>query len=415
MLNRNSNRNQSDGLDSSETLAADEAQEKLADKQADVSTKAAEEATRVEKEEMERRAENQRLEKERTDRERQRREVLQPWKDMQQSLAHAESDELITLPLVAGETDLLSQLYTLMDRLFDTRNPDLLARLPSIVDDFICLLAPLIEASNVVASHRSRDASKMASEFSKGGNATLAALLVCCDATKKETNEEDGVATKLERVKKAICSYYEIESESVLPKKVEAFVRLGRPTRNMLMHLFHLIIGYFIISELTLSDVVASLPKDLADYIIEKAEELASLVNPNASFSSSMTILSYLNTFALPGFEMDNAWELSAEVVMGIIDSLTNVGNTPANLESHRTLVVEPHFKPKQHYTVSGGMNESEVDYCGGTDSVHTKRRRRITRVLLLLALKRPITRRLPNDFFDECGGFTRCLLRLGQ
>ena len=193
MLNRNSNRNQSDGLDSSETLAADEAQEKLADKQADVSTKAAEEATRVEKEEMERRAENQRLEKERTDRERQRREVLQPWKDMQQSLAHAESDELITLPLVAGETDLLSQLYTLMDRLFDTRNPDLLARLPSIVDDFICLLAPLIEASNVVASHRSRDASKMASEFSKGGNATLQLFLFVVMLRRKKRTKRTGL------------------------------------------------------------------------------------------------------------------------------------------------------------------------------------------------------------------------------
>jgi len=163
-----------------------------------------------------------------------------------------------------------------------------------------------------------------------------------------------------------------------------------------------------------LADAVAHLPEDVAEKLINDAAELARLVNPKqrSTFSSTMTILSYLNTFALRGLETD--WEqLASQVVLRIFDSLTNVGSSSKAVETHDRLV-KPHFKRSQHYTVSGGINESGgVDYCSDNSRLHGDKRRRIIRVLVLHFLKKSIMRRVPNGMFNECGGFTRCLLRL--
>ena len=366
-------------------------------------------------------AAEQRLEKERLDRERQRWESdMKQCNDMQQILALAMSDDSTTQPLLAVKTNFLDTLSDILDVISDHQHPERLDRLPSVAIDAISVLRPLVNAYNVVASQQKGEASKMASAFGDGGNATLARLLDCCDTTKRRPSEAEDpvIAAELERVQKAICLYNkdDIEKISQYPsKKVEKFVKLGHPTRNMLMHLFNLIMTHLIIAELKLSDVVAHLPKDVAEALIKSARELARLVNPDSPFISSMiemTIMAYLNTFAFPGLDTD-AWELASQVVLRIFDSLTNVGSSPTQVESHRTLVL-PCVHRVQSITVSGVMNDScGVDYCGDSSRSHRDRRRRAFRLYALNILKRSITRRLPNDFFDDFGGFTRCLLRL--
>lgn len=317
--------------------------------------------------------------------------------------------------LLVAETKLLTNVQDTINAIFDTQQQGNLDRIPSLTTALICLFSSLTKANKLLAERQHNKAGKRATVVNFDVTRSHAALLLDCDTENDatETNKErPEVTNMILRVKAAIYRHdksddiAQADFESMITDdKLGAFIRLGHPTKKLATHVLHLGIMYTILSALTVFTLHADLSKGKYSEYTEHARELAGRVNSGATLDKDTTMLNYLKIFAFPGLENDATWELAATVVCEMFASLTQLNGErrPRLLECYKTAETK---------TLAGGTDVHSIYCSGDVGDCYKRRRQRVFKTCLVMILKKPIQKRLPDGFFSG-RGFTRTLLRL--
>ena len=319
-------------------------------------------------------------------------------------------DEDETPTLTAGKTNIIEKLADMADSNFEGKVIDL----KKVIKNLTCLISSNYDASSVIASRQSSSANRTAAVFKRSSNVTIGSLLSSCDDSDDALVGEGDSDEAMKRLKLAFEQYNKTVDPSKRDKRLKKFFQLGRPARNMVQHLLNLFLVGELIDGIKLMEVVAHLPSEVADELIRRATELASLVDPDTPFDiNNITVGSYTNTYVHPGLKEDHTWELATSVVIGIFDCFT--GSVGMTKDQKRTFKqkVDPHFQRSQNCKISGGRDENGVDFFGGSSEKHIKRRKRAIRSYLVVLLKKAMLRMFPRGLFDKCGGYTQSILRL--
>ena len=319
-------------------------------------------------------------------------------------------DEDETPTLTAGKTPLIADLADTVDLMSEGKIIDL----KEVIKNLTCLIGPNFDANSVIASRQSSSASRTAAVFKRSSNVTIGSLLNSCDDSDDALVGEGDSDEAMKRLKLAFEQYNKTVDPSKRDKRLKKFFQLGRPARNIVQHLLNLLLVGELIDGIKLMEVVAHLPSEVADELIRRATELASLVDSNIPFDiDNITVGSYTNTYVHPGLKEDHTWELATSVVVGIFDCFT--GSVGMTKDQKRTFKqnVDPHFQRSQNCKISGGRDESGVDFFGGSSEKHMKRRKKAVRTYLMVLLKKAMLRMFPRGLFDKCGGYTQSILRL--
>jgi len=311
------------------------------------------------------------------------------------------SDKKAILAVVTNANDKTSDY---IDRSIDPHNPNRLDNLWSLLDAYMTIIHPSIRGNSLLLSRSKAQADGLASVVGLGGNASISKLLLCCDDDNNEIQDEDPMATEeWELVREAI-----LECDTKM--SVEEFLALGTETKNMFMHLLHSQALQVIFSKITLVGVTAHLSNKASAALTSAMKELAQLVDPDAAFSTSMVVLSFMKQFALPGLVMNGARGKAIDVIIDIFGSLTYVGRSEDQKKAYKKNILTP-FEQVDASTISGGRVEGNVPkYFSGDGRVEQGRRRNVVRLGLALYLKSAIEDLL---HMRGSGQYTRGILRL--
>lgn len=329
------------------------------------------------------------------------------WKQVKNASSSSDKD------IMAVVTNANDKLSDVIGALFDPSNPNRIDNLQSILRRYVIVLNPSIRANSMLLSRSKAKADGLASVVSLGGDASLSKFLLCCDSDNNEVNDEDPeITAQWELITAAIRSIGTKLS-------VEQFLVLGSETRNMLMHLLHSQALQFIFSEITLSGLTAHLSAKASAALTSAMKELAQLVDPDAPFSLSMVVSSFMKQYALPGLAMDSVRGKAIDVVIDIFGSLTCSSGRMSKdqKKAYKENILSP-FERVDASTISGGRVEGHVSKyfcdnrvtCDKKKQVYKDRRRRVVCLGLALYLKDAI-----EDLLDmhDSGQYTRGILRL--
>jgi len=313
------------------------------------------------------------------------------------------SDKKAILAVVTNANDKLSDV---IGALFDPSNPNRIDKLQSVLRYYMTTLLPSIRANSMLLSRSKAKVDGLASVVGLGGDASLSKFLLCCDSDNDEIQDEDPQATEeWERVRDAIL-------ECGTKLSIEEFLALGVDTRNMLMHFLHSQALQFIFSEITLSGLTAHLSAKASAALTSAMKELAQLVDPDAPFSLSMVVLSFMKQYALPGLVMNGARGKAIDVIIDIFGCLTCTSGrmSKEQTKAYKKNILTP-FEEVDASTISGGRAEGNVPkYFSGDGRVQQDRRRNVVRLGLALYLKSAIEELL---HMRDSGQYTRGILRL--
>ena len=149
-------------------------------------------------------------------------------------------------------------------------------------------------------------------------------------------------------------------------------------------HTLQFVTMHSLLSDTTVYEAYEHLGK--SEEYVENARELARLVGSQAIFNSDTTILEYLETFALPGLEVDGTLEHAERVICQLFGKLTALKN------QKRKRKFESKYKAAESSTFSGSKEEGCTYFCA-KERLGGRRRLQMIRSFQVMLLKKSIQR----------------------
>jgi hypothetical protein len=330
-------------------------------------------------------------------------------------------------PLMVEDTTLLTIVQDAIGSVFDVHNPNL-ERIPVLTKSFISLFGPLTKANKSIYE------SKMNTVPNFQKSLSFASLLLECDPENKHeiesTNNSQEVNEYMNRLRLAV-SRNNLKDDSAMIEAqeleqaigvevLEQLFQIGHPTRKLSIHALYFGALYNLLSNLTVYKLYAHLKSrselrtgakiKSREQLWSEAKELARSVDPNSVFDKTTTILQYLAQFAIPGQAKDDDWQAASVVTCDMFEHLTCFhGNA-----KQKNRLIRRWEKLDQSKVDNDGEDKNSRVYFSGDTSIHTMRRLKACRLVLVASLETAIKKRLPENFFGS-RGFIRSILRVSS
>ena len=328
----------------------------------------------------------------------------------------------------AIQTNLLCWLCRTIEVMIDPNNTHVsLADLPKVITKFISVLKPVVLAYNdLLSSARAKNASSLCNVVGDNEDTEIGKVIITLDAMNNEAALSENNATLLKIQKAILLDKNEPRNEEDLQQKassvttatINTYIRLGHPTRNMLMHMLHILFVHFILDELNLTVASSHLSHDAIENLLSNTANLATKVPSQAvEYSPDLPINILLVQFIIPALNKSETLVEATAVLLGIFDCLAGPGvhKSPESSQTFQNNVL-PHFDKAHSKKISSGScgNSPTNDYCGDlTNTIHNKRRRRMLMTYFLPLLKCSMEKILPRDIFKKHDGYMCFLFQL--
>ena len=330
----------------------------------------------------------------------------------------------------AIQTNLLCWLCRIIEVMVSPNHTRVhLADLPKVITEFSSVLKPVVFAYDaLLSSTRSKIASSLCNVVNSSENAELGTFIATLDNMSNEAAQSPN-STTLVKIQSAILrdndepvneENLQQQISSVTTTTINNYIRLGYPTRNVLMHMLHILFVHFILCELTLADASSHLSKDEIEELLSNTANLAKKVPSQADsdYSPELPINILLVQFIIPALNKSETLTEATMVLLGIFDCLAGPGVHKCH-ESSRTYKekVLSQFSKALSKKISSGTscgNSTKNDYCGDlTNTNHNNRRRRMLMTYFLPLLKCSMEKILPQGIFKRHDGYMRFLFQL--
>lgn len=308
---------------------------------------------------------------------------------------------------------------------------DLHQNLKQLAFNFLSILGPLPALNSAFGAYLKAEATEMQSMVDMTSG--IGSIISYCEkkVSTVGTCQSEEFDDMVFSIKDAIhrAKHGNVNDQQVLDKSRRSFINtdvkdgtvkrhlaLGHETTNLLMHLLSSYFGVAFLRKLAIFEIVQYL--SCASAFMEKLEDFAQRVNPDADFDDSTNALDFLLTHVVLALEeeetQEEAWEIACSVLC-YSNKPVSVGpnaSDDAKAKDPRKKNFDRKYREVECEAKSGGVDESAAVYWSGSEERHRLRRLRAFREVAIILLRTLIEKSCPTDSFTKFG-YTRSFLLL--